>query len=639
MKTELKKNKIKNVKFLVNKLSEKTDVSSFPKYIFFLGAGCSVSSSIPSGKQLTEILKRVCYLRENKIYDINLTHGLIRFNEDFTKFYETSKSTKVDFSLYVKYLENIFKEKIENQRSYFIENLPVQIKRQIYKIDKTWGKIKGLLLNDLEYGYWFEKYSSNPKERQKLIEDIIANVTPSSGYLILANLIRHGIIHTVLTTNFDDLLNDSLLKFCDIKSRIYAHNEIADYLIFDKKTPNIIKLHGDFLYEDIRNILSETQSLGDKLSKNVKELFDLHGLIVIGYSGSDYSVMQELEKAKALGHSFPLIWCDIKKENLNWRTIHLINNTTESYFVQIPSFDELVTKILSKYKIPIQSLIDSNKNHQQLFNRKLKDFKVNTVQKTSLLIPSEKRHLERGVKIIEVLEKASEISDPNERIKLYNDAIKLERTNHEHYLFKGVACMDKARRYNAPQYYKIAIKCFSQSIKLNPNDYRCYYYKGCTELLNKQYKQSLKSFTDSIELNNSFALCFNNRGLSKMRMKQYDEAIKDFNSAISIDLNDADFYNNIAVTYRHKKEYSKGISAIKKALQIDQDFSFLYGTLAELYAGLNDTENFYTALEKALSMNYPVFEFLDEVGEYNKFLDKKRFKDLMQKYKMEYYLR
>lgn len=76
---------------------------------------------------------------------------------------------------------------------------------------------------------------------------------------------------------------------------------LVAYLIYRKK-PNIIKLHGEYLYNNTKNYINETHDLGECLNGKFKEALQRFGMIVVGYQGNDYSIMHILEELKKRDH-------------------------------------------------------------------------------------------------------------------------------------------------------------------------------------------------------------------------------------------------------------------------------------------------------------------------------------------------
>ena len=85
------------------------------------------------------------------------------------------------------------------------------------------------------------------------------------------------------------------------------------------KRPKIIKLHGDYLFDDIKNTVRELETLETNMRDKLKTIASEFGLIVIGYAGNDRSVMDTLGTLLKNDSTFPhgIYWCVLKSEKLN----------------------------------------------------------------------------------------------------------------------------------------------------------------------------------------------------------------------------------------------------------------------------------------------------------------------------------
>jgi hypothetical protein len=63
----------------------------------------------------------------------------------------------------------------------------------------------------------------------------------------------------------------------------------------------LVKLHGDYRYDKLQNTEEELKSLDDELRKYLLQICKENGLIVVGYSGRDESVMSSLERVASEG--------------------------------------------------------------------------------------------------------------------------------------------------------------------------------------------------------------------------------------------------------------------------------------------------------------------------------------------------
>lgn len=99
------------------------------------------------------------------------------------------------------------------------------------------------------YGKVFKDLFATPAERQLEIERICEGVTPGFGYATLAQLISmsKGRLSVILTTNFDDLLADALYLFSRERPVVIPHGALSQY-IRPSPRPLIVKLHGHYQY-------------------------------------------------------------------------------------------------------------------------------------------------------------------------------------------------------------------------------------------------------------------------------------------------------------------------------------------------------------------------------------------------------
>jgi len=349
----LRPDRVKGLPFLINRLTQAAEQASAPRCGLFLGAGCSVSSGIPSGGRIADLCRAISFAENSGAYPELMRNR----QEDFDQFCDSVRQIVAERS--EEYREFVRRRDAARSdallsgslRSMLPANMLTRIVQRCEEkglnVDKEIQNTLGdALLADAEYGYWLEAFSEDPRDRQWLIERLINGRNPSAAYILLSKIIAKGVLSNVFTTNFDDLLNDTLLKYCGVKARVYAHNEIVRFLTITGTRPNIIKLHGDFLFEDIRNVARETRELLPNMKAKLCEALRLLDLVVVGYRGADHSIMSALEELKT-DRPFGLIWCGRDPDRLHWRVVNLLNSTSNSYFVRLESFDNLMEQLWS----------------------------------------------------------------------------------------------------------------------------------------------------------------------------------------------------------------------------------------------------------------------------------------------------
>ncbi len=200
-----------------------------------------------------------------------------------------------------------------------------------------------------EYSFLFKEKYHLPAQRRNFVETTIKDSSPNIGYRYLANLIRANYFNTIFTTNFDDLLEQCLISVnLDLKPITCSHDASISSIPVVSNRPKIIKLHGDFLFDDIKTTIAETNRLEENMQNKFEEFLKNFGLIVIGYSGCDDSIMDILERLiKKEGFlDGGLYWCtrNINEIENNYRLKKLLLND-KAYIVKIDGFDEFFAKL------------------------------------------------------------------------------------------------------------------------------------------------------------------------------------------------------------------------------------------------------------------------------------------------------
>lgn len=227
------------------------------------------------------------------------------------------------------------------------------------------------------YSTLFENRFDLQRHRRMFVEREVSKAKPSMGYAYLVKLIENGFFNTVFTTNFDDLLNEAFYRFSKNRPIVCAHDSSISGVTVTSTRPKIIKLHGDYLYENIKATLRETESLETNMKMKFQEFAKDFGLIVIGYSGQDRSIMDILNYLLQKEDYFKngIFWC-IKKgvEDISGELKKLLWKD-RVYYVEIDGFDELFADLnhqLNKGQLPVDDTFLSRK-HQESIIKELTD--------------------------------------------------------------------------------------------------------------------------------------------------------------------------------------------------------------------------------------------------------------------------
>ena len=199
-----------------------------------------------------------------------------------------------------------------------------------------------------EYSSLIERVYPLRANRRKFIETEVADKIPSIGYAYLVRIAEAGLLRTLFTTNFDDLLNEAFYQFSAERALVCAHDSSVDSISITSRRTKIIKLHGDYLFDDLKNTEQETKRLDANMKDKFGECLKEYGLIIAGYSGSDKSITRNLEEL--LNNSIylrnGLFWCFRAEDEVTEEAIEILQRPN-SFYALTPGFDELMADFYS----------------------------------------------------------------------------------------------------------------------------------------------------------------------------------------------------------------------------------------------------------------------------------------------------
>lgn len=200
-----------------------------------------------------------------------------------------------------------------------------------------------------EYGFYAEECYPLPDARRQYFQNLVAGVRPSPGYCLLCLMAEAGVVESVWTTNFDGLVGKAAVDF-DITA-IEVTLDAPERVSRPRRRGELmhVALHGDFRYDPLKNTPKELRDQDATLRRAMVERLADTDLIVAGYSGRDESVMEALRAAYSQGGTGRLFWCGYGDEEPPDRVRRLIetarSNGREAYYVPAPGFDELAERL------------------------------------------------------------------------------------------------------------------------------------------------------------------------------------------------------------------------------------------------------------------------------------------------------
>jgi hypothetical protein len=285
---------------------------------WFLGAGASAASGIPTGYAMIRDFKAQIFCREN----------------------------------------NLSKREIDTADPIWID-----------RIDAFFQRTSLLPPNGdpTEYAAAFEAVYPQPRHRRQYIDDAISKGTPCFAHKVLGSLIAAGKVNCVFTTNFDPLIEESafsansILSVSDQMRPTVAAIDSADRALRclnESDWPLIAKLHGDYQSIAIKNTGLELEEQDGRMRHVLVEAGQRFGMIIVGYSGRDCSIMEALTAILGYPSPFPngLNWVTSSASRLLPAVTQFLDRArlagVDVAIVECATFDELAADVLKTTELP-----------------------------------------------------------------------------------------------------------------------------------------------------------------------------------------------------------------------------------------------------------------------------------------------
>ncbi|WP_198355223.1 SIR2 family protein [Sphingomonas sp. MA1305] len=290
---------------------------------WFLGAGASAASGIPTGYAMITDFKAQIFCRENNLSKREIDTGDPVWIERISSFFRTSSLLPPDG-------------------------------------------------DPSEYAAAFEAIYPQPRHRRQYIDDAISKGTPCFGHKVLGSLIAAGQVDCIFTTNFDPLAEEAATSANAVLPPAEQHRatvaaiDSADRAmrsVNESDWPLIAKLHGDYQSIAIKNTGSELEQQDARMRHVLEEAGKRFGMVFIGYSGRDASILEVLNAVLKSPSPFPsgLYWVASSAEHLLPKVVELLTRAVEVgvdvAVVECATFDELAAALTKAIDLP-QPLYD-----------------------------------------------------------------------------------------------------------------------------------------------------------------------------------------------------------------------------------------------------------------------------------------
>jgi len=444
----------------------------------------------------------------------------------------------------------VFKERI------FTECCPAEItkeeEREHWLSEQSWYKSSGS-----EYSKLFQQFEPKEIGRQRYIESIVEGFEPSLGYVVLANLIASNYVNTVITTNFDDLIYGACTGYTGIRPIVYAYGVLASEMRITADRPKILKLHGDFLYSALKNTDVEIAAQDPNMARQLTQVLSEYGLIVVGYSGGDESVMKILS---TISEKNDIYWC-VKKGETPKPAIHQLLIEKGGFLVEIDGFDELMSETREIVGFDVSKMFGSIQERQDQIIEKLKNF----ASQGSVDMLSE---------VVEALQNQAKLAaEGQQQIKK----------------IQSLDVFTKASKAYQDRDWPLAEKMYREVIRLTPLDKAAHVNLGVVMQHQGKHEEAIKHFRQAIKIDQNYALPYMNLARSLSRLGKKEEAEVEARRGFELDPKQVWSIGDLVLLLRSDGRYAEALELAQKGLKIEPKNAGLLLSLADIYRKTGDT--------------------------------------------------
>jgi hypothetical protein len=210
--------------------------------------------------------------------------------------------------------------------------------------------------SDGEYATYFERIFGTDKERQrKYLKAALSEekATLSVGNRVLAALMSEKRARAIFTTNFDTVVERAFAEVTGGSLAAYhlEGSSSAVQAINNEEFPLYAKLHGDFRYDNLKNLSADLSTQNSDLARCLAIAGSRFGFVVSGYSGRDASVMAAFRAVLSESNPFPhgVFWTGMKGVPVPKPVVELLAGVrargVTAEYIEVETFDALLLRL------------------------------------------------------------------------------------------------------------------------------------------------------------------------------------------------------------------------------------------------------------------------------------------------------
>ena len=192
-------------------------------------------------------------------------------------------------------------------------------------------------------------YTDQDQQREQ--EALATDGQPGFGYATLAQLLTHekwgDRCNTVITTNFDDLAADALYFYSQRKPQVLTHESFDRHVQISDARPTIVKLYGD-AHLSSEYLDGNRRLLRTDVKDRLRALATECTLVFVGYGGRDDCILDLFEDMPQGAPSGGVYWVNDKapgKSMAEWL------EGRRAIWAQNESFDDLMFLLRQEFQL------------------------------------------------------------------------------------------------------------------------------------------------------------------------------------------------------------------------------------------------------------------------------------------------
>jgi len=247
------------------------------------------------------------------------------------------------------------------------------------------------------YKYFFSEHLKSPNQQREIISAVIGDreFDLNWAHACLGALVQRRYIHTVLTTNFDQLALQGIIR-TGITPVVADGLESLMRVSPSPVRPQVVHLHGSMHTYDLRNsptAITETEDDRNFQTMMMSLLKQSTILVIVGYAGGEEGVMGLLQYAAENIPRMVVYWVGYEKSYVDFsaRTRLLLETGANKFFIPDQDADRFFQRLMQDLgegqpdwvADPIKSLVEQGDRLRGGENREIRDLISDFKRKTT----------------------------------------------------------------------------------------------------------------------------------------------------------------------------------------------------------------------------------------------------------------